>query len=571
VGLNLKLDWNPLEGLNFSAIGGYNFTLLEQRSYLASQRLNDEVFHAQSYLDQFSNKQIFKTAQFLGEYTKGFGNNTVDFLIGYSFENQMNSFFNGYRQDFPSNDYTVIGMGGADNQQAGGFDEEWAIQSVFSRLKYNHNEKYLFEATVRYDGSSRFPEDNKYALFPSMAVGWRLSEENFLENVDWLSDFKLKASWGILGNQNIGNYPFGGSISTGAAYSTYKEANIRWESTETQDFGIETAFLDGKFTLNVTYFNRHTSDILYQPSASVSSVLGVGISETNTGEALNTGWEMDFGHRNNVGGFSYSIGGNFSIINNEVVTLGLGNVEQPNGFIGNGSSLFIGYPMEMYYGYVSDGVFLNEGEVGNYPDQTSVNPNPQAGDIRYKDINGPEGVPDGKVDPTYDRTYLGSRIPKYTFGLNLGFKYKNFDFSALMQGTGGVKGFLNNYAGLAFFNLGNIQRWQMEGRFDPENPVRNPDYPRLEVITNSRTPNTVLSDFWVIDASYIRVKNLQLGYTFPQNLTNQIGLGSARLYVSGENLFSFNSYREGWDPEINTAGAYYPILATYTLGVNVKF
>jgi TonB-linked SusC/RagA family outer membrane protein len=582
-GLNMRLDWTPVNGLRFSAIGGYNFALLEERSYLASQRLNDQVVHAQSYLNQSSDKQIFRTAQFLGEYTKGFSNNTLDFLIGYSFENQVSSFFNGYRQDFPSNDYTAMGMGGADNQQAGGYDAEWAIQSVFSRLKYNHNERYLFEATVRYDGSSRFPESNKYAVFPSMALGWRLSEENFLKGVTWLSDLKLKTSWGILGNQNIGNYPyqvvlnsgrnypFGGTISTGAAYAVYKEANIRWESTETTDVGVESAFFDGRLTLNATYFNRNTSDILYRPSASVSTILGVGISETNTGEARNSGWEFDFSHRNNIGQFEYSIGGNFSIINNEVVTLGLGNVEQPNGLVGNGSTLFIGYPMEMYYGYVSDGVFLDAPDIASWATQTAVNPAPQAGDIRYKDIDGPEGVPDGKVDPTYDRTYLGSRIPKHTFGVNLGMKYKNFDFSALLQGTAGVKGYLNNYAGLAFFNLGNIQRWQMEGRFNPDNPVRYPDYPRLEVITNSGTPNTVLSDFWVVDASYVRVKNLQLGYTFPTNLISRIGMENARLYASAENLFTFHSYREGWDPEINTAGAYYPILATYTLGVNVKF
>lgn len=582
-GLNMRLDWNPLEGLHFSAIGGYNFTLTEQRSYLASQRLNDQVFLAQSYLNQFSNKQIYRTAQFLGEYTRDIGNNTVDFLIGYSFENQLNTFFNGYRQDFPSNDYTVMGMGGADNQQAGGYDAEWAIQSVFSRLKYNYREKYLFEATIRYDGSSRFPASNKYAFFPSMALGWRLSEEDFLKDVSWLSDLKLKASWGMLGNQNIGNYPyqvvlnsgrnypFGGTISTGAAYATYKDANIRWESTETTDVGVESAFLAGRLMINVTYFNRNTSDILYRPSASVSTILGVDISETNTGEARNSGWEFDLGHRNNVGQFEYSISGNFSIINNEVVTLGLGNVEQPNGLIGNGSTLFIGYPMEMYYGYVSDGVFLNAQEVADWPAQTSVNPRPQAGDIRYRDLSGPDGVPDGKVDPTYDRTFLGSRIPKHTFGLNLRMKYRGFDFSAVLQGTAGVTGYLNNYAGWAFFNLGNIQRWQMEGRFDPDYPVRNPGYPRLEVITNSGTPNTVLSDFWAVDASYVRVKNLQIGYSVPKNIISRIGLESARLYASAENPMTFDSYRQGWDPEINTAGAYYPILATYTLGVNIKF
>ncbi|GAB3650271.1 TonB-dependent receptor [Echinicola sediminis] len=583
MGVNIRLAWTPVKGLVLTGIGGYNFTLLEQRSYLASQRLNDDVYLAQSYLNQYSNKQVYKTSQLLAEYTKEINNGTLDFLVGYSFENQVLNYFNGYRQDFPSNDYTVLGMGGADNQLSGGYDDEWAIQSLFSRLKYNHNEKYLFEATVRYDGSSRFPESNKYALFPSMALGWRLSEEDFFQNVNWISDLKVKASWGVLGNQNIGNYPYqrvlqsernypiGGGIATGAAYSTYKDANIKWESTTTTDVGFEAGFLEGKLTLNASYFNRATTDILFQPSASVSSVLGVSMSETNTGEAKNSGFEFDLGYRNRSGDFEYSFAGNFSLINNEVVTLGLGNVEQPNDFVGNGSNLFIGYPMEMYYGYQSDGVFLNQEDIGNWADQTAVNPNPQAGDIRYKDISGPDGVPDGKVDPTYDRTYLGSRIPKYTFGFNFGLNYKSFDFSVLMQGAAGVNGLLNNYAGWAFFNLGNIQRWQMEGRFDPDNPERYPDYPRLEVITNSGTPNTVLSDFWVMNAAYLRVKNLQLGYTLPQATVERIGLQKARLYLSGENLLSFNSYRQGWDPEINTSGAYYPILATYTLGVNIKF
>ncbi|WP_236977309.1 SusC/RagA family TonB-linked outer membrane protein [Membranihabitans maritimus] len=583
VGVNMKLDWNPINNLTFSAIGGYNFSLLEQRSYLASQRLNDEVYHAQSYLNQFSNKVIFRTMQFIGEYSKDFSRNQIDLLAGYSFENEITKNFNGYRQDFPSNDYTVIGMGGADNQQAGGFDAEWAIQSLFSRFKYNFDERYLFEATVRYDGSSRFPESKKYAIFPSMAVGWRLTEETFMSDISWLSGLKLKASWGILGNQNIGNYPyqavlnsgrnysFGGVINTGAAYSTYKDAGIQWESTETTDFGFESELLDGKIVFNTTYFHRSTEDILFQPSASVSSVLGVGISETNTGAAKNSGWEFELGHRNNINEFEYTLNANFSIINNEVITLGLGNVEQPNGFVGNGSSLFIGYPMQMYYGYISDGVFTNQSDIEDWPNQTRVTPNPQAGDIRYQDISGPDGVPDGQVDPTYDRTYLGSRIPKYTFGANLGFSFKNFDFSAFLQGTAGVKGRLTGYAGYAFFNLGNIQRWQMEGRFDPENPEQYPDYPRLEVITNSGTPNTALSDFWVINASYLRLKNIQLGYTLPRNAMQRIGGQNLRLYLSAENVLSFNNYRQGWDPEVNTGGAYYPILSTFTFGLNVKF
>lgn len=582
-GINVKLDYTPTDDLVISAIGGYNFSLFEERNYLASQRLNENVNLSQSLLNQFSNKEIFKTMQFTAEYSKDLELHDFSVLAGYSFENEELSFFNGYRQDFASNDYTVLDLGSAENQQAGGYDAEWALQSFFSRLRYSFKERYLFEATVRYDGSSRFPDNNRYAIFPSAALGWRISQEDFMKDVSWISNMKLKTSWGILGNQNIGNYPYqtvlasgrnyglGGGLATGAAYETYRDPDIKWESTETTDVGIETGFLDNRLTFDATYFHRNTTDVLFKPSSSVSEVLGVDISETNTGALINKGWEFNLGYRGNTGDFGYSFNGNFSIIDNEVVTLGLGNVEQPNGFVGNGSDLFIGYPLQMYYGYKSDGVFLNDGEVGSWPDMTAVNPTAQAGDIRYQDISGPEGVPDGQVDPTYDRTYLGSRIPKYTYGANINLNYKNWDFSVLMQGVSEVKGRLTGYAGYAFFNLGNIQRWQMDGRFDPSDPVRYPDYPRLEVITNSGTANTVESDFWVIDSGYLRVKNVQLGYKFPVSVTDRIGIDNLRCYLGAENLLSFNSYRQGWDPEINSGGSYYPILTTYTFGINLKF
>ena len=581
-GINTKLDWKPLSGLTISAIGGYNFSMLESRSYLASQRLNDQIFLNQSAFTQTSNKEIYKTMQFTGEYNKDINNHFFSVLAGYSFEKQENSFFDGYRQDFPSNQYTVMDMGGLENQQSGGFDAAWAIQSVFSRLKYSFMEKYLFEVTVRNDGSSRFPSGQKYALFPSAAVGWRIAQESFLKNVQWLSDLKLKASYGILGNQNIGNYPyqqvlaagrnypFGNSLNIGAAYSNYTDPNIKWESTKTFDFGIESGFFNNKLLFNVTYFNRQTDDILFRPSSSVSSILGVGIGETNTGAMTNKGWEFDLGHRNRIGDFGYSFNANFSIINNEVVTLGLGNVNQPNGLVGNGSDLFVGFPMQMYYGYLSDGVFTSNDDIANWPNQKAVTPAAQPGDIRYKDISGPDGVPDGKVDPIYDRTYLGSRIPKFTFGSNIGLTYKSFDFSAFLQGVSGVSGQLTGYAGYSFFNLGNIQRWQMDGRFNPDNPQRYPDYPRLEVVTNSGTPNTVTSDFWVLNASYLRVKNLQVGYNMPDKWLKSLRIKKARVYMSAENLLTFSNYRQGWDPEINSGGAYYPILRTVTFGVNLK-
>ena len=291
----------------------------------------------------------------------------------------------------------------------------------------------------------------------------------------------------------------------------------------------------------------------------------------NTGKLKNTGWEFEIGHRNQIGEVSYNINGNFSIINNKVMSLGVGNVEQLNGMVGNGSNLFINYPIDMYYGYKTDGVFLTDKEVGEWADQTKVNPNSQAGDIRFKDISGPDGKPDGVVDPNYDRVYLGSRIPKYTFGLNLGAEYKGFDIQVQLQGVAGVKGLLSGFSGWALCGEGNIQRWQADGRFDPANPQRYPEYPRLQSVRNVQEQNMEVSDFWLLDASYLRLKTVQVGYTLPGSILKKAGISRLRLYVTAENPCTWNKYREGWDPEINTEGNYYPILATYTFGINLKF
>lgn len=398
-----------------------------------------------------------------------------------------------------------------------------------------------------------------------------------------MSNLKLKVSWGRLGNQNIGNYPyqsvyelgknypFGENFNQGAAISTATDPTIKWEETETIDGGFESTLWNGLLSFNASYFYRKTYDILYKPSGSVSSILGLNISEMNTGKLKNQGWEFEIGHRNKIGEVSYNINANLTIIKNELLTLGVGNVDQLNGMVGNGSNLFIGQPIQMYYGYLTDGVFLDQADIETWHNQSKINPNPQPGDIRYKDISGPDGVPDGVIDPNYDRVPLGSRIPKYTFGLNLGAEYKGFDISVLIQGVAGVKGLLENFAGYAFRQKGNIQVWQAEGRFDPANPTRYPAYPRLEELSNTVGPNIQTSDFWILDASYIRLKNIQLGYSLPKKLMKSAKLGGLRIYLQAENPLTWKKYRKGWDPETNTGGEYYPILATYTFGVNFNF
>jgi TonB-linked SusC/RagA family outer membrane protein len=581
---NVDVTYKPIDDLIITAIGGYNFIFDETRTFRSTQQLSDLITVGPSNLVQTGERTQYKTLQTTVDYNKDVENHHFSVLLGYSFEQQEFRDMVGYRDKFPSNELPYIDAGAPDNQQVSGGGYDWAIQSVFGRIKYNYNEKYLFEATVRNDGSSRFPETRKYGLFPSLAVGWRISEEPFVKNkLAWLTNLKIKASWGKLGNQNIGNYSwqstyelgrdyvFGGSIRQGAAMLKLTDPNLHWENTQTADIGFESSVFDGKLNFNISYFHRKTSDILYKPTSSVSKILGMNLSEMNTGSLQNNGLELELGHENKIGEFKYHVNANFTLVNNKVLDLGVGNVTQPNGLVGNGSNLFIGYPMQLYYGLTTDGVFIDQTDIDEWylkNDQSSINPKASAkpGDFRYVDISG-----DGMVDLANDRKVLGSQIPKYNYSLNLGFEYKGFDFSAILQGVAGVKGLLDGFSGFAFYNLGNVQEWMWNGRFDPANPTRYPEYPRLQILGNSIGVNGQLSDFWTLNASYIRLKNIQLGYSMSPGLLKMMRVDGLRVYVSSENPLTFHNYRKGWDPEINSNGAFYPILATYTFGINIKF
>lgn len=581
---NLKLDWEVIKDLKLSLIGGYTQLTGQDQRFLASQRLNSTVTLGPGSLNQSTLNNSYKTFQQLAEYKKEFGKNELGILVGHSYEYNSSGSFSANRTGFNSNILTQLNAGDASTQKNSGTAAEYTLDSYFGRLNYNYANRYLAEFTLRYDGSSRFPANSKYATFPAGAIGWRISDEPFLKDkISWLTDLKIKASYGTLGNQNIGNYayqdvftsgynyPIGGSLSTGVANTTLVDPTIKWESTRTKDLGIDGTLFKGKLNFSATYFDRYTYDILVSPAASVSSVLGFGVGVQNSGKLSNKGWEFTLDYKNTIGAFSYGINGNFSIINNKVLDLGVGNINQPNGMVGNGSSLFINYPMNIYYGYQTDGLFADQNSIANYANQKAVNPNVQPGDIRYKDISGPNGVPDGKVDAVYDRTVLGSRIPKYTYGFNLSASYKNFDLSVLLQGISHVNGYLDNFAGWAFYSNGNIQRYQADNHWSVAHPDPNAKYPRLESISNTGTGNTLTSSFWMLDGSYLKVRNIQLGYKFPAPQLKKYGLEGLRVYVTAQNPLAFSKYPKGWDPETNTSGSYYPILAAYTLGLNVNF
>ncbi|MCD6355628.1 MAG: SusC/RagA family TonB-linked outer membrane protein, partial [Prolixibacteraceae bacterium] len=485
-------------------------------------------------------------------------------------------YLNAYRDRFPTNELFELNAGSSENQKNWGGASEWALVSYFARAQYDYKGKYLFEANVRYDGSSRFEEGKKYGVFPSFSAGWRISEEAFAkENLPWIYNMKLRGSWGELGNQQIGNYPYqailssgnnaiwGDKVYNGIVMNTVANAAITWETTAITDIGFDISVFDGKLSATIDYYDKTTRNILY--NITTAGTLGLNASSSNAGKVKNTGWDFNVNYQDKIGNFSFDIAPHFSLVNTEV--LELSDVEKD---IAKG--LFIGGPLNALYGYTADGLFVDDQDVASYPTQPY---NAQPGMIRYKDISGPNGVPDGKVDPEYDRSVIGQTSPKYNYGARISANYKAFDFSVTLDGAGGMRRLLNNMAGRAFANKSNVQQWMWDGRWTKENPDRNADYPLFLLHGGGfNEPYSYISTFWAWDASYLKVRSAQIGYNMPVSVTQTLKIQKMRIYLAGRNLLTFDHYFDGWDPELNVQtgeGVHYPMARTYVLGVNVKF
>ncbi|MEX1240761.1 MAG: TonB-dependent receptor [Cyclobacteriaceae bacterium] len=572
---SINLGWDITPALKISGKAGYVYNQGYFKTFNATFKYNENLTQGPAWLREDISNYTSVTLQSLIEYTRKFGDHSVYALGGISQQSDQSIRHNVSRSDFPSNETTVLNAGSAATVQNGGTIEEWGLRSYFGRVQYSFKDKYLFEANARYDGSSRFPVTKRYGFFPSFSAAWRVSEEPFFE-VPWIDDLKLRASWGELGNQNIGNYPYqniislgqnyiyGGVLVPGAALTNLPNSEISWETTRITDIGMDVSLLKNKLSLEIDYFSKKTSDILYTVPA--SHVLGLSTSLQNAGAVLNEGWEFLATYRDNIGDFSYTIAPNFSSVRTEV--LDLAGVDRIITLVANDYYTIMtpGEAMEAFYGYKTDGLFANQNDIDNYATQPGA---PRPGDIKFVDISGPNGVPDGAVDAEYDRTVLGSHFPKFTFGGTIDLQYKNFDFSVLLQGVGGVQGILRRWRAQPFDDGGvNVQRWQTD-RWTQENPNPDARMPRYTIGWHGGVAN----DFWVIDASYLRVKNLQVGYSIPAAVVNRIGLSRLRLYFSGSNLLTFSDYYEGYDPDqrLSPDARFYPVTGVYTLGVNLGF
>ena len=566
-----KANYEPLTGLRVSLMYAPEYDNNFYHDFTGQFQVYDYDSKALLYtvpdknsLTEGESRTLTNNLNVLVNYQKDIGDNHFKGLVGYELIDNRNDWFTGYRDSFILQNYPQMDAGGLDNQQSNGSAAGYGLQSYFGRIDYNYRSTYLFEANLRYDGSSRFAPGHKYGWFPSFSVGWRLSQMPFMHSISFISNLKLRASWGELGNQNIGNYPFASVINlnyhyifgntpvSAAAQTALANQGISWETTKTEGVGLDAGFFNDRLTATLDYYIRRTTGILLTLPIPMS--IGMSAPYQNAGGVKNTGWDLNLDYNNALGNVNYSIGFNISNVHNEVTDL------KGTGPYINGSSIIeVGHPINAIYGYKSEGLFQSQTEINNSASQTGqIAP----GDIKYADLNG-DGVIDAK-----DRTIIGDPFPHYSFGLNLSASYKNFDISAFIQGVGKKDILMSGDIAWAFYNGGNMQVWQ-ENYWTPKNP--NAAYPRLTAGTNGNNYQT--SSFWVKNAAYARLRNLQIGYTLPNQWFGSTSIKRLRIYLLGQNLFTIDKMPPGWSPTEpnNSGGNYYPVTALYSVGIDLTF
>lgn len=557
-GMDLEFNFTP----QYSDTWGKSFFKAVSTSEPGSET-PAYTFPAKSTLTESDSRSWENTMHFLFKYNHSFASHHFHFLAGYEQIGYTNDNFSAFRDDYALPQYEELNAGSVANWQNSGTASEWGLRSFFGRLDYDFRGKYMLEANLRMDGSSRFAKGNQYGTFPSFSAGWRLSEEPFLKDVSWLSGLKLRGSWGQLGNQEIGTYPFasvidlgvnyifGGAAANGAAQTDMANHDISWEATTSTDFGVDADFFQNRLSVTYDYYVRNTTGILLQ--LPIPAIVGLNKPYQNAGSVRNTGWDLALSYKGRAGAFGYSVGFNLSDVRNEITSL-----KGTGPYISDYSIDEEGQPINALFGYQATGLFQTQDQVDKSPTQFG---NVAPGDIIYKDING-----DGVINAD-DRVIMGNQIPRYTYGLNLSLSYKGFDLSMLVQGVGKKDVFLYQDAVWAFYNAGKIQDWQLD-YWTPDNP--HAKYPRLVAETTHN--NFQNSSFWVFNSAYARLKNLVLGYNFPQPLLKKTFISDLRLYVSGQDLFALDHMPKGWDPERPSGNAsVYPISSTYVFGLNLTF
>ncbi len=540
-----------------------------------------------NYVYQGHQDALTQSLQLTLNYKKNIKKHELGALLGYSQEWYDYSELDGSRKNILLDNIFVLDTGTEDLTN-GGNKKDWALQSYFGRFNYAYDEKYLFEANMRIDGTSRFAKNNRWGYFPSFSAGWNFTKESFMQFAKpVLESGKLRVSWGELGNQNVGDsfypyltpierveksYPIGGLNNVGFVQKKLGNKNIKWETIRMLNMGVDLNFMNNRLIMSFDWFKKENVNALVKPV--YPTIVGVTKSAflpfENMGKIENKGWEIDLAWRDRIGQVKYGANFNISDSKNKITDLGS---SEPT--LGN-KIRRVGDAIGAYYGYLTDGLAQISDFEGKNDDGKYINPNfvvpkasagiVQPGDIKYKDISGPENVPDGIIDE-YDKVVFGDPFPHYTYSFKGYLSWKGWDFSFYLQGVGKVNGYLEEEARHCFINDYSTPKVEHLDRWTPNNPSAS--YPRLY---QGQTHNLLFSDYWLEDASYLRLKNIQLGYTFPKKWLVRLGISNLRAYVSADNLLTFTNYFGAYDPEVReTSGASYPQVKTYVLGMSVTF
>lgn len=584
---NLKANYSPIPELTFTVSYAPEYYDQFDKSFSKSfntiidwDAQSKRLINSPNSLSQSNARSFTDNFNALVKYTRQINENNLSVLAGYEFIKYQYERFGAGRTTFILQDYQYLDAGSAEFDSNSGSATHWGLMSFFGRLNYSLKDRYLFEANLRRDASSRFDKENRVALFPSFSAGWRLSEENFIKNTGIFSNLKLRASWGQLGNQQVGsdfpyastislgknNYVFGNAIATGATQDILANRKVKWETTETTNFAVDAGFFDQRLSLTAEYYIRKTKDILL--SLPIPLNIGLTPSTQNAGNMENKGVDLSLGWQDKVGDFSYGARVIFSNVENEVTNLaGVGPI------ISGSSIITIGQPINMIYGYETAGIFKDAASISSAPTQFGVL---KPGNLQYKDQltidsdgDGIKDKADGKINPD-DRVILGNPFPRMTYGVDLNIGYKRFDLSVSLDGVGKRDVLLGGDLVWPLFNAGKIQEWQVNESWSNDNPGAK--FPILSA-TSFGSNDVQTSSTWIFDASYLRVRNITLGYNFSPSLLNKIKLGDLRIYASGQNLFNFDNMPDGIDPlhENGSQGAVYPVTAVFTFGIDVKF
>ncbi|SDL60982.1 SusC/RagA family TonB-linked outer membrane protein [Siphonobacter aquaeclarae] len=595
---NLTGEFEILPGLKARANLALDATFSENRTF--EVKVTDQ-FRTSSFnqLTLVHDKYWSMLQEYFLSYDRRFGKHSVSVVGGYTAQtfNDLNATQRG--RDFASEDPSlrylqyagsIVSVAGQDGGRS--YD---ALASWFGRLNYGFRDRYLLTATLRADGSSKFAPGRRWGYFPAFSVGWRVSEEPFFQSIQpVVNSLKLTAGWGQLGNQNVGSfqylalintnyrYAFGGGNVLGSAQSRLANTNIGWETAEMSNFGLESSFFNHRLTFAATYFIKDTRNMLLAPP-SLGTIGSAAIPDQNVGQMRNQGLELELGYRKTSGDFTWHVGANATLIRNEVTRLATAGGFLAGPLYGRGTQevtrTYQGHPYGTFYGYRTSGLYQTQAQIDSDPniakdtrrDQGQIRP----GDVRFVDLNG-----DGLIDDK-DRTILGSPQPKITYGLNAGVTYKQFDLSLFFVGVGGVsiynadrmQGLDASYS----FNLYQdaTQRWHGE---NTSNTV-----PRVSIDNPNR--NFRPSDLFVERGDFLRLKNLVVGYNLPKDLAGKLKLSNARIYVTGQNVFTLTKY-SGLNPELgyvsgnrnngeyiqpNVDYAQYPLARTWTAGLSLTF